>query len=64
MATFKITGRDTELGSFEGATARDAAEAMARDAGYSSLAESAAALGQTEDEALAELKIVEATPIG
>lgn len=59
MTTYRISGCVADLGLYEGETPRDAAEALARDAGYESLADSANRLGQTEQEWLAELTIVE-----
>lgn len=57
MTTFIITANDIEMGSYEGATEREAVLAYVRDAGYETIAEAADATGQTEAEFLAEILV-------
>ena len=55
MTTFLITANGVEMGSYEGATEREAIIAYVQDAGYETVAEAAAATGQTEAGFLAEI---------
>lgn len=60
MPRFEISSRSTGLvfGTYEGETATAALETYARDAGYRSFADLAEALGQSEDEATYDLRVV------
>ena len=62
MTSYTISSRSTglEFGTYQGETTWDAVEAYARDAGYPNFAALCDALGQTEDEATDDLRVVEA----
>lgn len=59
MTSYTITARKTGhcFGAYEGATADEAVEAYARDAGYTSFEDLAASLSKTVEEARAELAV-------
>lgn len=60
MTRYNLTSRTTgsDLGTYEGATARDAIEAMCNDAGYASIDAAAEALGQTAEALIADVRAV------
>lgn len=62
MATYTITSKTSgaDLGTYEGATAAEAIEAMHRDAGYTSSQDAADALGLTAEQLRADLDVREA----
>lgn len=62
MTTYRITGRDTEIGTYEGASPLDAYRAMLRDAGYRDAA-AAASAGIEWDTIPADVTVAEAETI-
>lgn len=63
MTSYTITIRSTgaDMGTHEGATPREAIEAMHRDAGYVSIEAAAAALETTVDALVADCEAAEVT---
>lgn len=61
MTSYEISGRATGhiLGTYEGETVEEALDAMARDAGYRSYAAMADTLGQTVEQARADVRVTE-----
>lgn len=57
MATFTITANGIEMGTYEAADEQAAILAYVQDAGYSSVADAADVLCQTEDEFLADITV-------
>lgn len=57
MAAFTITANGTEMGTYEAADEQGAILAYVQDAGYSSIADAADALSQTEDEFLSDIAV-------
>ena len=55
MTTYKIHANGIDMGAFEGATEREAAESYAQTVGYRDFAALAETIGKTEDEAMGEL---------
>ena len=60
MTSYNITARKTGhfFGAYEGATAEEAVETYARDAGYDTFAQLAQTLSKSVEEARAELGVV------
>jgi len=63
MSIYHIYNRTSgeDMGEYRGETAMDAVEAMARDAGYASVADAAAVLDSTAEELIDDLDLVEIT---
>lgn len=57
MTSFTIYANGIDMGAYEGATENDAANAYAQAVGYADMADLAATLGKSEQEALDELQI-------
>lgn len=60
MARYQLTNRTSglDLGTYEGATAYDAIEAMHRDAGYADIDAAAETLGTTAEALIADIRAV------
>jgi hypothetical protein len=57
MNHYEITSRGKTIGIYQGDTPANAIAAYVRDTGYSSIADAAACLGQTEEAFLADLHV-------